>query len=178
MTLDDELTSAGSVVQAACGYVAQHLVHVAEVARLEKTIIDDYRKYLNVTTSMAQSTLNLCRRLDSTCVRSDEYPSEDAKQTIQGLIMGVLESITATYFVMNVVEQLMLLPDEHDSRMRIQQDETSDRGRCSFCGKHCKEGEFVAGPTVNICASCTRFACAVLGIALHERPGDIEKAPG
>jgi polyhydroxyalkanoate synthesis regulator phasin len=174
MTLDEKLTSVEDVLQTSRENATQHLEYVAGVMHLNETIIDQHRKYLDITTSVARSTLELCRKLVSTCVKSGACPSEDAMQTVQGLITGVLESTMAMYLAINTIEQLASQtnakdsPIKHDPHMRTPQDESRTTHRCSFCGATSAEREVVAGPDSNICANCTRLACAVLGIALQE----------
>jgi hypothetical protein len=163
MTLDEELTAAESVVQAGRENATQHLERVVAAYRLNETTIDHYRKYLDTTTSVAQATLGSCRRI----VSSSALPTEDVRQAVQGLISGLLDSMKAMYMAMDVVERLAPQADEHGPRVPTSQGESRAVRSCSFCGLGFSEG-IVAGPTGNICASCTRLACAVLGIQLQQ----------
>lgn len=168
MTVDDELVAAESVVQVSRENAAQHLERLAGVMRLNETIIDQYRTYLDTATSVAQSTLELCRTMVSTRVRVDASASDDTTRAVQGFIAGVLRSMEAMYLAMSLVECLAPRAEAHDSHGRTPDTQSSATRGCSFCGMPYQQGKVVAGPTGNICASCTRLACRVLGIALQE----------
>ena len=165
MTLDDELRDIGGAVQASFEHAAQHFERVAGVARLDKTILNHYREYLDTTKLVLQTTLDHCGRLASTCAGSGAFSNEDAKGSVRGLIGGVVESMKAMYLAMAVVEHLIQRADEHHPVPQARQEGSRAERRCSYCGK---EADVVAGPGVGICADCTRLACAVFGVALKE----------
>lgn len=168
MTLEEELTAAEEVIQAGRENAAQHLQRVARVVPLDATIVEHYRCYLDTSTSVAQSTIELCRRIVSTCVKSDALPSEDPTQIVHQLIIGVVTSMKAMYLAMGVVEDMAPRANEDDSPMRTPVNTSCTTRSCSFCGMAYQQGRIMAGPASNICATCTRLACGVLGIALRE----------
>ena len=170
MTLDEELTAVENVVQAGLDAAKEHLARMTDVAHPNKATIAHYNDYLDTTTSVASSILVICRRLVSTGVSSDTTSTDELTRAIESLIAGVLESLRAMYLAMNVIEQIAAPTGGHDSPSFVlkPQKESRETRSCSFCSRPDTETNLVAGPAGNICASCTRLACAVLGIALQE----------
>jgi hypothetical protein len=167
---DEDLTFIETVIQASSDAATEHLERMAGGAHLNKKTLVHYKDYLVTTISVAKSTLAICRRIVSARVSADGSPLDESTRVVQELIAGMHESVKAMHFAICVVEQLAVPPDGPDSPRRAVKPPEESHGarRCSFCGIPETETNVVAGPEGNICASCTRLACAMLGIGLQE----------
>ena len=164
MKLEEELIAVESVVQAALHAATEHYEDVKGIQQFDEEPLAHYKNFLDSTISRAESTLVLCRRIASTFAASGASV-DDSAALIQELIMGVLESVQVTYGAMGFVEHLTTLAvGSRSSEVAAKASACRERC-CSFCGK---EAKVVAGPVANICAGCTRLACAVLGIDLQD----------
>jgi hypothetical protein len=153
MTLDDEIRAADEVVDAAHNAANQHLQRADTDLNLKGKGLEYYRKFLDGSILNARSVLAHCREIAAT----PAIVAEAAHTSIvQGLLASVRESMRLLYAVMIVLEQSVRSAPATGARS------------CSFCGKTEDETKLVAGPRVNICVSCTRSACGVLGIELSD----------
>jgi hypothetical protein len=164
MTLDDEITATENVVQAARNAAAEHLQRATEVLHLGSTAGAHYKDFLNATLLAAESTLVHCRKIVS--VRG--MPASECTHIVQGIMEGVRESVRAMYVAMMIVEHLIGPVGQRNAQQAaIAHTTENDTIRtCSFCGKTEAQSKLAAGPAANICATCTRLACGVLGIGL------------
>jgi hypothetical protein len=155
MTLDDEILAVENVVQVARDAANEHLERAEKDLHLGSTGLEHYKDFLDATIANARSVLARCRDM----VSSPAIAAEASTPSIvQGLLAGARESMRLTYVAMTVLEQFA-----GSARQGGTANATAPRS-CSFCGKTDAETRLVAGPVANICASCTRLACGVLGI--------------
>jgi hypothetical protein len=161
MTLDEEITAVEAVVQAASSAATEHLERATRDLKLRGTVLGHYKDFLNASLLNARSIMAWCRQMQSTAVLS----AEASVPIVQGLLASVRESIRLMYVAMIILEQCAgsVPPGVGEPAP----DRAALRS-CSFCGKPETESRLVAGPAANICASCTRLACGVLGIALSD----------
>ena len=118
------------------------------------TGLGHYKDFLDSTVVSAVSTLVRCREIASTPAIAAEASTASI---VRGFLAGVRESVRLMYVAMAVLEELAGAGAAHRGARS-----------CSFCGKTEAESKLVAGPAANICASCTRLACGVLGIPLSD----------
>ncbi|WP_437586215.1 ClpX C4-type zinc finger protein [Sorangium sp. So ce1000] len=166
MTLDEEITAVENLVQFARGAAADHLERATKVLNLRSKELARYETFLDSTILNATSTLTLCRE---TASAPAVFP--DASTSIaQGLLASVRESIRLMYVAMTVIEGRAGSGGFRDPHQGESAHTTGsgEHRACSFCGKSDAASKLVAGPAANICASCTRLACGVLGIGLSE----------
>ena len=153
MTLEEEILATESVVEAARGAAAEHLQRAEKDLDLGSSGRAHYKDFLDGTVSNASATLTRCKGLGSVPAISAEGAG-----IVRGLLADVRESVRLMYVAMAVVEHAAGGPHRGPGA-----DGAAVRS-CSFCGKSEAEVKLVAGPAGNICGSCTRLACAVLGI--------------
>ncbi|WP_437479723.1 ClpX C4-type zinc finger protein [Sorangium sp. So ce1014] len=164
MTLDDEITAAEDLVQVARSTATEHLGRATKDLHLECEAMKRYQDFVNATIVNAESTLRHCRETASELA----VFAQTSTAIAQGLLAATRDSIRLMYAAMAVTEELtgtggQLNASQAGTAHAI---ETAAPRSCSFCGKTDKESKLVAGPEANICASCTRLACGVLGIEL------------
>ncbi|WP_437600106.1 ClpX C4-type zinc finger protein [Sorangium sp. So ce590] len=164
MTLDDEITAVEDLVQVARSAAAEHLGRATEHLYLGCEALNRYHDFVNATIANAESTLGHCRETASALA----VFAQTSTAIAQGLLAATRDSIKLMYAAMAVAEELTGAGGQLDvSQGGIAHViETAVPRSCSFCGKTDKESKLVAGPEANICASCTRLACGVLGIEL------------
>ncbi|XYH97136.1 ClpX C4-type zinc finger protein [Sorangium sp. So ce1128] len=164
MTLDDEITAVEDLVQVAQNAAAEHLGRATKDPHLECEALNRYQDFVNATIANAESTLRHCRETASALAVFTQTSTAIA----QGLLAATRESIRLMYAAMSVTEELTGTGGQPNvSQGKIAHViETAVPRSCAFCGKTDKESKLVAGPEANICASCTRLACGVLGIEL------------
>lgn len=156
MTLDEEIAAVEEVVHAARSAASEHLERAAKDLHLEGAALTRYRDFLDATIVNVQSALTRSREVAAGPASS----TTTLANTVQGILAGVRESVRLMYVAMTVVENLA--GAAHPSGPAQQR--PAPRA-CSFCGKNEAETKLCAGPKANICASCTRLACGVLGIS-------------
>jgi hypothetical protein len=161
MTLDDEIMAVEHLVQVARDAATEHLERATKDLHLGSTGQKHYQDFLDTTVLNARSTLARCREM----VSAPAVAAEASTSIVQALLAGVRESMRLMYVAMTVLEQLA--GSAHQGGIAHATERAALRS-CSFCGKSEAESKLVAGPAANICASCTRLACGVLGIALSD----------
>ncbi|WP_437958111.1 ClpX C4-type zinc finger protein [Sorangium sp. So ce119] len=164
MTLDDEITAVEDLVQVAQTAVTEHLERATNDLHLERKTLNRYQDFLNSTITSAESTIRHCRETASALTASP-----GASTNIGQYILAVArESIRLMYAAMAVIEELAGTGGHLNARRGgiAHVLETAVPRSCSFCGKTDTDSKLVAGPEANICASCTRLACGVLGVEL------------
>ena len=164
MTFDEEITAVEKLVQVARDAATEHLERATKDLRLSIKELAHYETFLSATVLNATSTLTRCRETASA------VSAETSASIAQGILAGVRESIRLMYVAMTVVEELAGSGGHRNPHQgEVAHATGSGKHRsCSFCGKSEVASRLVAGPAANICASCTRLACGVLGIALSE----------
>ncbi|WP_437913751.1 ClpX C4-type zinc finger protein [Sorangium sp. So ce302] len=164
MTLDDEITAVKDLVQFARSAAAEHLERATKDLHLGRKALSRYQDFLSVTIDNADSALKHCRE----AVSSPAALAQASTTIAQGLLAVTRESIRLMYTAMAVIEELAGTGRHLNARQGevAHVTETAVPRSCSFCGKTDTESKLVAGPEANICASCTRLACEVLGIEL------------
>jgi hypothetical protein len=161
MTLDEEITAVEAVVHAANSAATEHLERATRDLKLGGTVLAHYKDFLNASLLNARSIMAWCLQVQSTSTLS----AEASVSLVQSLLASVRESIRLMYVAMAFLEQCAgPTPPDADAPAP----EREALRSCSFCGKPETESRLVAGPVANICASCTRLACGVLGIALSD----------
>jgi hypothetical protein len=167
MTLEEEIEADGEVIQAAREHAGVHLKRAETDLHLSGAALAHYRDFLDSSVVNARAVLACCSDLVSVPAIVAE-PS--TSKIVQGLLESVRESAKVMYLAMMVLEQSAgpARPGGPGPALAPSEPELPrPSGRsCSFCGKTDAETKLVAGPTGNICASCTRLACGVLGIEL------------
>jgi hypothetical protein len=166
MTLDDEVMAVENLVHVARDAATEHLERATKDLHLGSTALAHYKDFLDATILNARSTLTCCREMVSTPAIS----AEASVSIVQGLLAGVRESMRLMYVAMTVLEQLAGSGGHRNAHQggTAHATESGALRSCSFCGRTEAESKLVAGPAANICASCTRLACGVLGIALSD----------
>jgi hypothetical protein len=159
MTLDDEIMAVETLVHAGRDAATEHLERATKDLYLGSTVLAHYKDFLDATILNARSILARCREL----VAAPALPAEASASIVQELLAGARESIRLMYVAMTVLEQLA--GSAHRGGIAHATEGAALRS-CSFCGKTEAESKLVAGPAASICASCTRLACGVLGMAL------------
>lgn len=158
MSPAEEIKAVGEVVQATRDNADVHLQRAEKDLHLEGAGLAHYRDFLDASVLNARSILTICNDLVSAPAIAAE-PS--TSNIVRGLLASVHESVRLLYVAMIVLEQSAgpaPAPAPAPTAPR-------PGGRsCSFCGKTDAETKLVAGPVANICATCTRLACGVLGI--------------
>lgn len=164
MTLDDETTTVEELVQAARTAATEHLERATNDLRLGRKTLDRYQDFLNSTIVSAESTI---RNLRETASALAAVPEASANIG-QNILAAARESIRLMYAAMAVIEELVGTGGHLNARRAgvTHVAESAASRSCSFCEKTDTETKLVAGPEANICASCTRLACGVLGIEL------------
>lgn len=155
MTLDDEIMAVEAVVQFARDAATERLERAEKDLHLGSAGLDRYRDFLDATIANTKSVLARCRDMLSAPAIAAEASTASV---VQSLLEGVRESVRLMYVAMTVLEQFA------GSARQGATANATDHRSCSFCGKTEAETKLVAGPAANICASCTRLACGVLGI--------------
>ncbi len=155
MTLNDEITAVENVVQFASDAANQHLERAEKDLHVESTGLQRCKDFLDATINNARFILARCGDMASEPAIAAEACTESIGRS---LLAGVRESIRLMYVAMTVFEQFA-----GSARRGAAEHATAPRS-CSFCGKTDAETKLVAGPVANICASCARLACGVLGI--------------
>ncbi len=166
MSIDEEVAMTALVVQAAHGHASEHIQRAKEALHFDSVALAHYKDFLNATITVAESTMAHSRKLASL----REIAVGDSTQIVQGLMEGVRESVRSMYVAMATIEQIAGTPKQADTLQDPHPETTAhDEIRsCAFCGKTDLQTKLVAGPSGNICASCTRLACGVLGIRLSD----------
>jgi ClpX C4-type zinc finger len=166
MTPEDEIKAVGEVVQAARDNADVHLKHAEADLHVGGAALAHYRDFLDASVLNARSILARCSDLVSVPAIAAE-PS--TSNIVRGLLGTVRESVQALYLAMMVLDQSVgpAGPGAAGPAPAPNEPAPEPGGRsCSFCGKTDAEAKLVAGPAGNICASCTRLACGILGISL------------
>jgi hypothetical protein len=170
MTPEEEIKAVGEVVQAARDNADVHLKRAETDLHIGGAALAHYRDFLDGSVLNARSILARCSDLVSMpAIAADQFTSN----IVRGLLESVRESARVLYLAMIVLEQSAgpVRPGGHGPAAAPSEPGSAPEpeGRsCSFCGKTDAETKLVAGPRVNICVSCTRLACGVLGIELSD----------
>jgi hypothetical protein len=157
MTLEEEIQAVDEVVAFGRGVATEHAERAAGALRLEATVLAHYKDFLDGTIINARSTLTHCRELAAA-------PADGSAGVARGLLAVARESIRLMYVAMDVLEQ-------RAGSARQGTTASAALRACSFCGKTEAETKLVAGPVANICVSCVRLACGVLGIKILPERG-------
>lgn len=162
MALDDEITAVEDLVQVARNAATEHLERATKDLYPGCETLNRYHDFVNATITNAESTLRHCRESASALA----VFAQTSTTIAQGLLAATRESIKLMYAAMAVTEELAGTGGQlNASQGGIEHAiETAAPRSCSFCGG--TESKVVAGPEANICASCIRLACGVLGIEL------------
>ncbi len=173
MAPEEEIKAVADVVQTARDNADVHLKRAETDLHIGDTALAHYRDFLDASVLNARSILARCSDLVSVPAISAE-PS--TSNVVRGLLESVRESARLMYVAMIVLEQSAgpVLPGGPGSEPGLapapNEPAPQPGGRsCSFCGKTDAETRLVAGPVANICVSCTRLACGILGIAQGSR---------
>ena len=159
MTPEEEIKAVGEVIQAARDAADVHLKRATTDLHLGGAALAHYRDFLDGSVRNAQSILARCSDLISVpALAAEPFTSN----VVRGLLESVRDSAQVMYLAMMVLEQ-----SAGPARPGGPAPAPEPEGRsCSFCGKTEAETKLLAGPVANICVSCTRLACGILGISL------------
>ncbi|MDC3988001.1 ClpX C4-type zinc finger protein [Polyangium jinanense] len=161
MSLPEEIAITEEVVQAARDAAVEHLQRAKEDLHLESAAGSRYEDFLNATLRTAESTLAHCQKI----MTMPGIHDHERTPIVQGITGGVRESVRAMYVVMALVEHLA--GPEGACHARQGEIARTDALRtCSFCGRSEAQAKLAAGPAVNICETCARLVCGVLGLRL------------
>lgn len=162
MTLNDEIAAAEDLVQVARDTAAGRLERAKKHLRIGRKLLNRYQRFVSATIANAESTLRHCREIASDLAVNAQAPTG----IVQGMLASTRESIRLMHAAMDVIDELAgaacQLSASQGGVARVT--ETEMPRSCSFCGD--TESKLVAGPEANICTTCTRLACGVLGIEL------------
>ncbi|WP_437777249.1 ClpX C4-type zinc finger protein [Sorangium sp. So ce1097] len=162
MMLNDEITAAEDLVQVARNTAAGRLERAKRHLHIGRKPLSRYRRFVSATIANAESAIRHCRKMASDLAAHTQAPTDIA----QGILASTRESIRLMHAAMDVIDELAgagcQLSASQGGVARVT--ETEIPRSCSFCGD--TESKLVAGPEANICTTCTRLACGVLGIEL------------
>ncbi|WP_437948273.1 hypothetical protein WME98_47905 [Sorangium sp. So ce296] len=162
MTFDDEITAVEDLAQVARSAATESLERATNDLRLGREALDRYQRLVDAAITSAESTLRHCRKIAS----DPTDPARAPTTVVQGMLAATRESIGLMHAAVAIIDELAGAGGQLDA---ARGDLAHERGAatprsCSFCGD--TGSKVVAGPEANICASCTRLACGVLGIEL------------
>jgi hypothetical protein len=162
MTLDDEITAVEDLAQVARSAATESLERATTDLRLDRETLDRYQQLVDATITSAESTLRHCRKIAS----APTVPARAPTTIVQGMLAATREAIGLMYAAVALIDELAGAGGQLDAARGdlAHVAEAATPRSCSFCGD--TESKVVAGPEANICASCTRLACGVLGIEL------------
>ncbi|WP_437728920.1 hypothetical protein [Sorangium sp. So ce861] len=155
MTLDDEITEVEGLAQVARSAATESLERATNDLRLGREALDRYQRLVDAAITSAESTLRHCRKIAS----DPTDPARAPTTIVQGMLAATRESIGLMHAAVAIIDELAGAGGQLD----VARGAATPRS-CSFCGD--TGSKVVAGPEANICASCTRLACGVLGIEL------------
>ena len=188
MSIDDEITGTEEMIALDRANAVEVLAEVATRLNLDAKTLAHYQKFIDWCLASAASILANCRAIAA----MPDLPPEVAKQVIEPLLLRAYEPTRSMWLGMLVVEHVAAHDESGSthatepvkrvpravpeavvpSRGSIVPNESAPANdtqpSCSFCGKSASETPVVAAPVGGICASCTRLAANIHGIALAD----------
>lgn len=165
MHIDDEIAGTEEMIALDRANALEVLARRATELKLDAKTLGHYKNFIDACLSSAASTLATCRAIAA----MHDVPPHVATQVIAPFLLRAHEATHSMFLGMLVVEHVAeAAQGVSNQRTTAEAPKPEPQHTCSFCGKTESETALVAGPTGNICASCTRLAATVHGIGLAD----------